>query len=104
VPAASGTSRPGAAWASLTGTERSVADLVAQGMTNRQIASHMFVSSHTVAFHLRQAFRKLGIGSRVELARLVFELGRGRPGAGPGGGSGGGRAGGRGGGSGRRPG
>jgi DNA-binding CsgD family transcriptional regulator len=33
----------------------------------------MFVSAHTVAFHLRQIFRKLSIGSRVELARLAVE-------------------------------
>jgi DNA-binding CsgD family transcriptional regulator len=33
----------------------------------------MYVSVHTVAFHLRQIFRKLSIGSRVELARVVFE-------------------------------
>jgi DNA-binding CsgD family transcriptional regulator len=31
----------------------------------------MYVSVHTVAFHLKQVFRKLGIGSRVELARMV---------------------------------
>jgi DNA-binding CsgD family transcriptional regulator len=31
----------------------------------------MYISTHTVAFHLKQVFRKLGIGSRVELARLV---------------------------------
>jgi DNA-binding CsgD family transcriptional regulator len=33
----------------------------------------MFVSPHTVKFHLRQVFRKLGIASRVELARLAAE-------------------------------
>ena len=33
----------------------------------------MYVSAHTVGFHLKQVFRKLGIGSRVELARLVAE-------------------------------
>ncbi|MET9338772.1 LuxR C-terminal-related transcriptional regulator [Nonomuraea sp. NPDC003804] len=60
-------------WDSLTGTENSVARLVAQGMTNRQVAQQMFISAHTVAFHLRQIFRKLDIGSRVDLTRFVVE-------------------------------
>ncbi|MEV7010867.1 AAA family ATPase [Streptosporangium sp. NPDC051022] len=67
------TEHPASGWASLTGTERSVCDLVAQGLTNRQAAEQMFISEHTVAFHLRQVFRKLGIHSRVELARLAVE-------------------------------
>jgi DNA-binding CsgD family transcriptional regulator len=65
--------RPTTGWASLTGTERRISEFVAQGLTNRRIAEQMFISAHTVAFHLRQVFRKLGIGSRVELARLVLE-------------------------------
>ncbi len=36
----------------------------------------MFISVHTVAFHLRQVFRKLGISSRVELARIAVGQGR----------------------------
>ncbi|GAA3793868.1 LuxR family transcriptional regulator [Sphaerisporangium flaviroseum] len=73
--------RPVCGWASLTDTERTVSLLVAQGWTNRQVANQMFISVHTVAFHLRQIFRKLGIGSRVELTRLAVEQGRdlGRP-------------------------
>ncbi|MFE0131922.1 ATP-binding protein [Streptomyces sp. NPDC059037] len=62
--------RPDFGWASLTVTERSVAALVAQGLTNRQVATQMFLSPHTVGFHLRQIFRKLGIRSRVDLARM----------------------------------
>jgi DNA-binding CsgD family transcriptional regulator/tetratricopeptide (TPR) repeat protein len=53
----------------LTDTERKVADLVASGLTNRQVARRMFISHHTVAFHLRKVFRKLEVTSRVELAR-----------------------------------
>jgi DNA-binding CsgD family transcriptional regulator len=67
--------RPVAGWGSLTDTERAVALLVTQGWTNRQVAQQMFVSVHTVAFHLRQVFRKLDIGSRVELTRLAVEEG-----------------------------
>jgi DNA-binding CsgD family transcriptional regulator len=72
------TERPVTGWASLTDTEREVAALVAQGRTNPQVAEQMFISPHTVKFHLRQVFRKLGIGSRVELARSAAEhLGQG---------------------------
>jgi DNA-binding CsgD family transcriptional regulator len=50
-----------------------IAALVAQGRTNRHVAGQMFISPHTVKFHLRQVFRKLGIASRAELARLTAE-------------------------------
>jgi DNA-binding CsgD family transcriptional regulator len=63
--------RPTTGWPSLTGTEHRVSDLVSQGLTNQQVADQMFISVHTVAFHLRQVFRKLGISSRVELARIA---------------------------------
>jgi ATP/maltotriose-dependent transcriptional regulator MalT len=63
--------RPVSGWASLTDTERNIATLVAHGLTNPQVATRMFISPHTVKFHLRQIFRKLQIGSRVELARLA---------------------------------
>ena len=65
--------RPAAGWASLTETERITSILVAQGLSNQQAADQMYVSTHTVAFHLRQIFRKLGISSRVELVRLMAE-------------------------------
>ncbi len=63
--------RPAGGWGSLTETERVTATLVAEGLTNQQVADRMYVSVHTVAFHLKQVFRKLGISSRVELARMV---------------------------------
>jgi DNA-binding CsgD family transcriptional regulator len=65
--------RPETGWDSLTDTERSVATLVAQGLTNKQAGAQMFLSPHTVKYHLRQVFRKLDIGSRVELACIVAE-------------------------------
>ncbi|MGI5492674.1 AAA family ATPase [Microtetraspora malaysiensis] len=65
--------RPVTGWDSLTDTEHAVSMLVAQGWTNRQVAEQMFISVHTVAFHLRQIFRKLDIRSRVELTRLAVE-------------------------------
>jgi DNA-binding CsgD family transcriptional regulator len=60
-------------WASLTKTEHVVSEFVAQGLTNAQVADRLYLSRHTVDFHLRQIFRKLGIDSRVALARLLPE-------------------------------
>jgi DNA-binding CsgD family transcriptional regulator len=67
--------RPAFGWDSLTDTERRVADMVARGLSNRQVANRLFLSTHTVAFHLRHIFWKLGITSRVQLARIVAEQG-----------------------------
>jgi DNA-binding CsgD family transcriptional regulator len=60
-------------WESLTPTEHSVTDLVAEGFTNQQIAERLFLSRHTVGFHLRSIFRKLSVNSRVDLTRLVVQ-------------------------------
>jgi DNA-binding CsgD family transcriptional regulator len=62
-------------WDSLTDAERRVADLVAQGLSNRQVGHRVLLSSHTVAFHLRHIFWKLGVTSRVQLARMAAEQG-----------------------------
>jgi DNA-binding CsgD family transcriptional regulator len=51
----------------LTPSERRVAELAEQGMTNREIAQALFVSTKTVEFHLRNAYFKLRIRSRAEL-------------------------------------
>jgi DNA-binding CsgD family transcriptional regulator len=63
-------------WDSLTKTERRVATLVAEGLTNREVGERMFLSRHTVDFHLRRVYLKLHINSRVQLTRLVLEQGR----------------------------
>jgi DNA-binding CsgD family transcriptional regulator len=63
----------------MTAAEESVAKLVAQGLTNREVAERLFLSPHTVNSHLRHVFSKLGIKSRVELARLgALDAGRER--------------------------
>lgn len=54
----------------LSCSERAVTELVVRGMTNRQVAGQLDLSPNTVNFHLRNVYRKFGIGSRVELARL----------------------------------
>jgi transcriptional regulator of acetoin/glycerol metabolism/DNA-binding CsgD family transcriptional regulator len=63
--------RPDYGWDSLTDTERRVAGIIASGATNREAAAQLYLSRHTIDFHLRQVFRKLGIGSRVELAAIA---------------------------------
>jgi len=65
--------RPAFGWDSLTDTEQQVVELVADGLSNREVASRMFLSLHTVAFHLRHVFWKLGVSSRVQLTRLSAE-------------------------------
>jgi DNA-binding CsgD family transcriptional regulator len=58
-------------WSELTNAERAIAEVVARGLTNREAGRRVYLSPHTIDAHLRHIFRKLGINSRVELARLV---------------------------------
>lgn len=55
----------------LTPTERRVADLVAKGRTNREVAAALFVGERTVASHLTHIYTKLGVRSRTELAHMT---------------------------------
>jgi DNA-binding CsgD family transcriptional regulator len=64
-------SRPTLGWAALTNSERGLAELVADGCTNKEAAAKLFISRHTVDTHLRSIYRKLDINSRVDLARVV---------------------------------
>jgi DNA-binding CsgD family transcriptional regulator len=59
------------AWATLTDTERKVAEVIAQGLTNAEAAARLFMSPHTVDTHLRHIYQKLDINSRVQLAGLA---------------------------------
>src|ERR1700674_2985339 len=56
---------------SLTRREREVAILVAQGLTNREIATRLFISERTAESHVEQIRGKLGVHSRVEIANWV---------------------------------
>jgi DNA-binding CsgD family transcriptional regulator len=55
----------------LTPTERRVAELVAQGRSNREVADLLFLSAKTVAAHLSSVYAKLGVRSRTELAHRL---------------------------------
>jgi len=76
-PPASGP-RSAPEWPELTESEFTVVSLVARGATNREVAERLYLSPFTVNSHLKHVFAKLGIRSRVELARLAAE--RGTPG------------------------
>jgi DNA-binding CsgD family transcriptional regulator len=57
--------------AALTPQEAAVARLVAEGLTNRQVAAELVVSVKTVEFHLGKVFSKLGVRTRSQLAAQV---------------------------------
>ena len=56
----------------LTAQETQVARLVVDGNSNRQVAGLLFISENTVQYHLGKIFRKVGVGSRTQLARVVL--------------------------------
>ena len=55
----------------LTPAEMQVAVLVAEGLTNAEVATRLFVTPKTVEFHLSNIYRKFGLRSRAELANRV---------------------------------
>ncbi|MBP2056351.1 DNA-binding CsgD family transcriptional regulator [Streptomyces griseochromogenes] len=65
--------RPSHGWEALTATERKVADLIAQGLSNPHIAERLFISRRTVQTHVSHILAKLGMNSRVEVAALAAQ-------------------------------
>ena len=58
-------------WQSLTKREKEVARLVGQGLTNRQIAGKLFLSTETVNSHVQNIMRKFGLKDKVELRHIL---------------------------------
>ena len=63
--------RAKAGWDSLTDSELKVVNLIAQDVTNRDVATQLHLSPHTVKTHIRNAFTKLDINSRAQLTQLM---------------------------------
>jgi DNA-binding NarL/FixJ family response regulator len=61
--------------AGLSAREVDVLRLVAQGLTNAEVAERLFISSRTVGWHLGSIYRKLGFSSRTEATRFAAEHG-----------------------------
>jgi DNA-binding NarL/FixJ family response regulator len=59
----------------LTDREIGVLRVVAEGLTNAQVARRLHLSEHTVAAHLRSVFRKIGVASRSAATRYALERG-----------------------------
>ena len=68
--------RPSSGWGSLTPTELDLVRLVSDGLANKDIATRLFISPRTVQTHLTHVYTKLGLTSRVQLAKAAVRRSR----------------------------
>ncbi len=66
--------RPGPSRSDLSEREEEVLSLVAQGLTNAQIAQRLIVSDNTIKFHLQNIYQKLGVSNRTEATGVYYKL------------------------------
>jgi DNA-binding NarL/FixJ family response regulator len=59
----------------LSGRQVQVLELIAQGLTNREIAERLVLSNNTVKFHVREIYERLGVTNRVQAASLLAQTG-----------------------------
>jgi DNA-binding NarL/FixJ family response regulator len=62
---------PSEGWEELTEQEWQIAELAAEGLSNREIAQRLYVSHRTVGSHLYRIFPKLGVSSRSQLSAAI---------------------------------
>lgn len=75
MPPGEQSERPSArALDALTPQELQIAQLAAEGNSNREIGQRLFISHRTVGYHLHRMFPKLGITSRAQLAGIIPDL------------------------------
>src|SRR5690242_1287981 len=67
--------RAASGWDSQTDSELKVVNVIARGATNRDVATQLHLSLHTVKTHVHNAFAKLGINSREQLTQTLREAG-----------------------------
>jgi DNA-binding NarL/FixJ family response regulator len=65
--------KPGSRLEKLTQRQRTIADLISRGASNKEIANRLQITERTVKAHLTEAFRKAGVSDRLQLALLLQE-------------------------------